>query len=76
MRCELCKKRKATIYLTQGFMPEKSMRVDLCEKCARVNGYDENDLSRMFELLDKKISSYLNAATFSNPAQKKRQQCN
>jgi protein-arginine kinase activator protein McsA len=55
MRCELCKKRKATIHLTQNPMPEEAIRVDLCAKCVRDRGYDENDLSRMFELLDSKI---------------------
>lgn len=60
MRCELCKKRKATIHLTQDPMPGETVRVDLCAKCAEVSGYDENDFSAMFGLLDVKIKGNSN----------------
>jgi protein-arginine kinase activator protein McsA len=55
MKCERCKKRKATIHLSQDPKPGEIIRVDLCAKCAAVDGYDENDFSCVFSLLAAKI---------------------
>jgi protein-arginine kinase activator protein McsA len=55
MRCDVCKKRKAAIHVTQDLRLGESVCVDLCAKCAELERYDENDFSAVFRLLDAKM---------------------
>ena len=46
MLCEICKKREATIHLTEsGRGPEVRHR-DLCEECFPVEGMSESELKK------------------------------
>jgi protein-arginine kinase activator protein McsA len=41
MRCNLCKKNKAIISISQKELDKKTIRIDLCSRCARKHGVDD-----------------------------------
>jgi protein arginine kinase activator len=41
MRCDLCKKGKAAVHITQHPMRGDMVRINLCQPCARKHGVDD-----------------------------------
>ena len=51
MKCGFCRKGKATVHITQNPMPGDTVRVNLCEKCARKHGLYDSDGFGLADLL-------------------------
>src|SRR4051812_21914636 len=41
MRCDLCKKHKASVHITQNPMPGDMVCINLCSRCARKHRVDD-----------------------------------
>lgn len=62
LRCDLCKKCKATVHVTQDPtpMPGEIVRIHLCTRCAQKYGLDDPlgfSLGGLLRALGKKIST-------------------
>jgi protein-arginine kinase activator protein McsA len=62
MRCDLCKRLKATVHVTQDPtpMPGEIIRIHLCSRCAHKYGLDDPfrfALDDLLRALGKKIST-------------------
>jgi protein arginine kinase activator len=62
MLCCLCKKKEATVHLTQ-IAEEKMQKVDLCEDCAKEKGVTEGAFSMADMLLGLGVAQELEEAT-------------
>ena len=41
MRCDLCKKGKATVHITEDPRPGPVVTINLCSRCAKKHGVDD-----------------------------------
>ncbi len=51
MKCDLCKKAGATVHITQNSGPGETVRVDLCEQCAREQGVHDRSGLRLANVM-------------------------